>query len=97
MQSLQLLLAEYHNREPKCQDMRLGQYFMVYYVFYSGYKNPYRQFTWPELFYEEDNDKAAEIINKYLIDHCYISELPKRIDPCNVSAEELSTPNTSLR
>lgn len=85
MKSVNLFVEEYKNRPRKCRDMRMGQYFMCYYVHYSGHR-PHRPYSNPELFYEKDDKKALAMIREYLTNHCYIDELPWRIDPCSVNA-----------
>lgn len=49
--------------------LRLGQRFVNLYI-----KNP-----WPELFYERNEGKAAQMIRDWLCDHQYMSELPQPI------------------
>lgn len=46
--------------------LRLGQRFCILYI-----KN-----SWPELFYEENEEKAALIIDAWLHCHQYFDELP---------------------
>jgi hypothetical protein len=50
--------------------LRLGQYFC----------NTYIKESFPELYYESDDNVAAEIIEKWLADHQYTEELPEPID-----------------
>lgn len=49
--------------------VRLGQYFC----------NTYIKGSWPELFYEEDEEKAAEIIRTWLVDHQYTDTMPPKV------------------
>jgi hypothetical protein len=49
--------------------LRLGQYFIVMYC---------PLVTWPELFYEEDIEKAKKLISTWLDDHQYTDHLPQK-------------------
>lgn len=55
--------------QQKDQSVRLGQRFCNFYI--KG--------QWPELFYEENEQKAAKMIQKWLADNCYFDSLPKKI------------------
>lgn len=46
--------------------LRLGQYFC----------NTYIKGSWPELFYEKNDNKAAEMIRVWLADHSYTDSMP---------------------
>ena len=65
--SIQQLLTDY-NKEGK-PHLRLGQYFVNVYVKYS----------WPELYYERDNNKAIGMITTYLTHYQYENELPTKL------------------
>ena len=52
------------------QQLRLGQQFVNLYI-----KEP-----WPELFYEEDNYKAIEMISQWLKDNQYWEKEPPRVN-----------------
>ena len=65
--SIQKLLNKYE-QEGK-PHLRLGQYFVGYYIKYS----------WPELFYEENQEKAIKAISVYLEHLQYINELPQKV------------------
>lgn len=65
--SVALLLNEYE-KEGK-PHLRLGQYFVGKYIKYS----------WPELFYEPDKNKAIKAISVYLEHLQYINELPQKL------------------
>lgn len=52
------------------RSVRLGQYFC----------NTYIKGSWPELFYEEDEEKAAEIIRTWLVDHQYTDTMPPKVN-----------------
>ena len=61
-------LLNLYEKERKHQ--RLGQFFVNNYVKYS----------WPELFYEEDEEKALNMIQIYLNHYQYTEELPMKIE-----------------
>jgi hypothetical protein len=65
--SVAILLNEYE-KEGK-PHLRLGQYFVGKYVKYS----------WPELFYETEQDKSIESISMYLKQLHYLNELPQKL------------------
>lgn len=65
--SVTILLEEYE-KEGK-PHLRLGQYFVGNYVKYS----------WPELFYETNQEKALESISSYLNHYQYTDVLPQKI------------------
>lgn len=69
MKSLDLVLAKYNSDPIFRRWLRLGQWFVNRYI-----KKP-----WPELFYEEDTQKAIEMISQYLIDHQYVDDLPPEV------------------
>lgn len=58
------LLAGY-NKEGK-PHLRLGQYFI----------NKYVKYSWPELYYEKDDEKAIKAITIYLQHYQYTDTLP---------------------
>lgn len=55
--------------ESKSDGQRLGQRFVNMYI-----KKP-----WPELFYEQNEHAAKWMIEQWLIDHQYTSELPQEL------------------
>lgn len=65
--SVAILLNEYE-KEGK-PHLRLGQYFVGKYIKYS----------WPELFYETDQNKSIKAISTYLEHLQYVNELPKKL------------------
>lgn len=65
--SIQQLMGDY-NREGR-PHLRLGQYFC----------NEYVKYSWPELYYEEDNRKAIRMITTYLTHYQYENELPAKV------------------
>lgn len=67
LRSFNLFMQE-HNKN-KDDQLRLGQRFVVFYTLAS----------WPDLFYA-DETKAIILIQRWLIDHQYIDELPARYD-----------------
>ena len=68
MPSIQILLGLYAKEGKK--HLRLGQYFVGKYIKYS----------WPELFYEKDYEKALNMIAVYLYHLQYIDELPAPLE-----------------
>lgn len=68
MPSIQILLGLYAKEGKKY--LRLGQYFVGKYIKYS----------WPELFYEEDYEKALNAIAVYLHQLQYIEDLPTPVE-----------------
>ena len=65
--ALPLLLKEW--KEYPDQSMRLGQYFMNFYLTGS---------QWTELFYTEDTKTALTLIAEWLDRHQYYDELPEK-------------------
>lgn len=65
LNSMQALLKEWEERSDN--GIRLGQYFLNEYL--PGY-------SWPLLYYNEDTDKSIHIIQRWLLDHRYVSDLP---------------------
>lgn len=68
MKSLSLLLENY--AKEGLPHLRLGQYFVAFYIKYS----------WPELFYERDYHKALASISMWLEQHHYYDELPQKVN-----------------
>lgn len=62
-----MLLADWIKRKPACQ--RLGQAFV----------NQFIRHPWPELFYEEDEQKALNMIKQWLQNHCYFDTMPPQV------------------
>ena len=67
IKSLALFLKIHKEAKDK---LRLGQRFCNMFI-----KEPM-----PELYYEENDDRAERIIYTYLFNLCYINELPQRVD-----------------
>ena len=73
MKSLHLLLNEWRNG-PR-NNLRLGQYFINYYI---GSSLNMQEYLIDEL-WEADAGKATQMIKKWLEDNQYINELPPKV------------------
>lgn len=62
MKSMSMLLNRFKDQEHE----RLGQFFC----------NRFVAQAWPELYYEEDETKAAKMIESWLASHHYTESLP---------------------
>jgi hypothetical protein len=59
--------TELYKSDPSAPHLRLGQFFC----------NLYIRESWPELYYEADDSKAAALICDWLERHQYTDSLPK--------------------
>lgn len=67
--ALYALVYEYHCKSSEARHLRLGQWFC----------NNYLKQPWPELYYQEDEKKAEEMIEKWLDDHQYVRNVPDKV------------------
>ena len=67
-------LLEQHGAKKDADHLRLGQRFV----------NTYIKGSWPELYYEADDAKAAEMIEQWLHDHQYNDHLPEIVGKINL-------------
>lgn len=72
-EALKTFLDQHYAKAHK-DHLRLGQRFV----------NTYIKGSWPELYYEADETKAAEIIEQWLIDHQYNDHLPEVVGKINL-------------
>tara|TARA_Y100000593_G_scaffold94032_1_gene191302 strand:- start:71378 stop:71599 length:222 start_codon:yes stop_codon:yes gene_type:complete len=68
MKTIEKLLQEYHSRESFVKHLRVGQFFVNFYI----------EEPWSDLYYEEDIVKAIDKINMWLIDNGYVHKMPKK-------------------
>lgn len=62
-------LTDFYKNRKEQQSLRLGQAFCNDFIYKS----------WPELYYEKDEQKAVDMIGKWLYDYNYLTTLPKKI------------------
>lgn len=66
MKTIARIITGYENQEHE----RLGQYFYNRYI---------AKDRWPELFFEQDFEKAKAIIENWLVCHQYQFEMPPKV------------------